>query len=88
MCESRSPGDEEAPVFDFFFKGVGIEAQRKGYLSLQFSQHNEQWKELSRLTISSGGSPSPSGPEQSVSQYPSAAPASLRRRGQRRPSSL
>jgi hypothetical protein len=77
----KAPPEGEVPAFDFDSQGVGIQAQRKGYLSLQFSQQNEGWTELSRLTIRSAESPSSSGSEQPVSQSPSAAPASSRRRG-------
>jgi hypothetical protein len=87
VIENAPPLGDDAPAFDFFFKGVGIQAQRKGYLSLQFNQHNEGWKELTRLTVVSTGHPSSSGSEQLVSRSPSAAPASSRKRGQRDPSS-
>ena len=68
----KAPPEGEVPAFDFYSQGVGIQAQRKGYLSLQFSQQNEGWTELSRLTIRSAESPLSSGSEQPVSQSPSA----------------
>ena len=49
----KAPPEDEVPAFDFHFQGVGTQAQRKGYLSLQLSQQNESWTELTRLTIRS-----------------------------------